>query len=98
MNKEKKLVTSDKTVYTVGYLRQVSWHTLKEAKEEEKGSYLNLMASLVFSAFTIEAYLNYLGEKVIPFWSTIERGLSPSKKLEIIVTQLRQHIDFVRRP
>jgi len=96
--KEKKLIISEKTVYTVGYLRQVSWHALEEAKEKEKSSYLNLMTSLVFSAFTIEAYLNYLGEKIIPFWSTIERNLSPAKKLEAIAIQLAQPIDFGRRP
>ena len=36
MKKEKKLVTSERTVFTVGYLRQVSWHALKEAKEVEQ--------------------------------------------------------------
>jgi hypothetical protein len=98
LEKIQKLVAAEITVYTVGYLRQVSWHTLNTAKENEKGSYLNLMASTVFSAFTIEAYLNHLGEEIIPFWSIIERNLSPYKKLEVIAMQLRKNIDFGRRP
>ena len=98
MEKKKKLVAASKTVYTVGYLRAVSHHALEEARENEKGSYFNLMVTLVFSAFTIEAYLNHLGTKVIPFWSTIERSLSPSKKLEIIAVQLAKPIDYGRRP
>jgi len=98
MEKKKKLVAAKKTVYTVGYLRSVSWHALKEAKEIKEESYLNLMASLVFSAFTIEAYLNHLGAKIIPFWLTIERNLSPSKKLEIIAVQMAKPIDYGHRP
>ncbi len=98
MKKTKNLVTADKTVYTVGYLRQVSWHTLNEAKENEIGQYLNCMSSMVFSAFTIEAYLNHLGGKTIPFWITIERNLSPSKKLDVIAKQLSISIDYGVRP
>lgn len=98
MEKKKKFVVAQKTVYTVGYLRMVSWQALEAAKESERGSYYNLMASLVFSAFTIEAYLNHLGANVIPFWSIIERNLSPAKKLEIIVVQLAKPIDYGCRP
>lgn len=98
MEKKKKFVAAEKTVYTVGYLRLVSWHALEEAKDKVNGSYFNLMISLAFSAFTLEAYLNHLGEKVIPFWLTIERNLSPAKKLEIIAVQLAKPIDYGRRP
>jgi hypothetical protein len=98
MEKKKKFVVAEKTVYTVGYLRSVSWHALEDAKESERGSYFNLMTSLVFSAFTLEAYLNHLGAKIIPFWLTIERNLSPAKKLEIIAVQLAKPIDYGRRP
>lgn len=98
MKKTQKLVTVDKTVYSVGYLRLVSWHTLKEAKENETGWYLNCMSSMVFSAFTIEAYLNHLGGNTISFWLTIERNLSPIKKLEIIAKQFSISIDYGARP
>jgi len=98
VEKKRKFVAASKTVYTVGYLRAVSRHALEEAKSNESGSYFNLMVALVFSAFTIEAYLNHLGEKIIPFWLTIERNLSPSKKLEIIAVQLAKPIDYGHRP
>jgi hypothetical protein len=98
VKKIKKLVVAEKTVYTVGYLRQVSWHTLDSAINSKKGSYLNLIASAVFSAFTIEAYLNHLGEEIIPFWPIVERSLGPSDKLELIAMQLRKHINYGRRP
>lgn len=97
MEKNKKLIITDNTVYTVGFLRQVSWHTLQTAKKIEHGSFLNCMASIVFSAFTLEAYFNYLGENIIPFWAQIEK-LSPSKKLEILAIQLSSSIDYSRRP
>jgi hypothetical protein len=71
---------------------------LQEAKANESGSYFNLMVALVFSAFTIEAYLNHLGGKIIPFWEAIEKNLSPLKKLEIIASQLGKPIDYGHRP
>jgi hypothetical protein len=96
--KQKKIVTAEKNIYTVGYLRSVSSHALEEARANEAGSYFNLMIALVFSAFTIEAYLNHLGARIIPFWSKMERNLSPSKKLEILAIQLGLPIDFGKRP
>ncbi len=98
MEKKKKHVAAATTVYTASYLHAASRQALEEAKDNEKGSYYNLMISLVFSAFTIEAYLNHLGAEIIPFWLTIERSLSPSKKLEVIAVQLSKSIDYGRRP
>ena len=95
---EKRLVSSHKSVYTVGYLRSVSWHMLERAKVTDKGKNLKIMASIVFSAFTLEAYLNHLGEKLIHYWITIEKNLSPYQKLEVISTTLNLRIDNGQRP
>ena len=94
IKKKKKVIRGESEVYTVGYLRSVAWQTLKNARESEKGRLLNCMASVVFSAFTLEAYCNYLGEKKISFWSIIERNLSVEKKLEIIASQMGIKIDY----
>ena len=53
--------------------RLTAWSLLKRAKEDETGSLLQLKASVVFLAFTFEAYLNHVGCEEIKFWDEIER-------------------------
>ena len=94
MEKNKKLIITDNTVYTVGYLRSVSRFTLQSAKKDKHGSILNCTASVIFSAFTLEAYFNYLGEIIIPTWSDCEK-LRPLEKL---ADKIRIHLDYSRPP
>jgi hypothetical protein len=57
-----------------------------------------LSASMVFSAFTVEAFLNHVGANRTTFWSTVERKLSPPDKLGLLATFLGLEIDFSKRP
>ena len=67
-------------------LKLTAWSLLERAKENELGSLLQLKASVVFQAFTFEAYLNHVGSEEIKFWAEIER--SPyRKKLNILECQ-----------
>ena len=54
----------------------------------KRGDYFTAQASILFSAFTHEAFLNTLGPKIITFWEAVE-FLSPSKKLTIITASLK---------
>ncbi len=48
-------------VYVYSELYAASLRGLQRAKEQPGDSFHYLMMSMVFSAFTMEAYLNYLG-------------------------------------
>jgi hypothetical protein len=96
MNDTKKHI--EKTVYTSAHLRYASWRALEQAREHEKDRFYNCMSCIVFSAFCLEAYFNHLGERIIAFWATIERNLSPREKLDILSVQLDLHLDFGGRP
>jgi hypothetical protein len=52
----------------------------------------------VFSAFSLEAFLNHLGQRVTPFWSSVELKLSPVEKLEVLLKVLNLQVDFGKRP
>jgi hypothetical protein len=95
---EKKKVDVHRTVYTFAYLRNISYTCLKKAKAEEKGSSNLIASSMVFSAFSFEAYLNHLGSHVTDFWNIIERKLSPKEKLETLGSILKMNIDYGSRP
>ncbi len=99
MRKRKLSVSSERSVYTYGYLRSAADFTLEQAEETEDGSFLNCMASIILSAFCIEAYLNHIGSELLPYWDKeIKKGLSVHNKLKIICHHLNLVPDYSRAP
>lgn len=62
----------EREVRTFADLFHASLVMLKKAEEDERGSNYTNMASLLFAAFTFEAYLNHLGALQIEYWPEIE--------------------------
>jgi hypothetical protein len=98
MNGSRKVtVTKDRQVVTYAEL----WHTsrclLKKGQDEAAGSFHQYMASLVFTAFTLEAYLNHIGPKVFQSWEAIE-WLGPKDKLDILAEKIGVTLDYGKRP
>jgi len=89
--------STEREIRTYEYLRMSSADSLKKAKEIKEGSFYQVMSSLVFSAFTIEAYLNHVGSRKISYWSEIER-IEPLSKLKIVYSHLNLTFDSSRRP
>lgn len=84
-------------VRTFVTLRYSSWCLLDRAKERREGWFYECMASLVFSAFTFEAYLNHVGSRCCSFWSSIER-IPYREKVTVLAKLLKFDADFGRRP
>lgn len=66
-------------------------------RDNENGAY-HLMVSMVFSAFTLEAFLNHVG--AIQFkknWPELER-LRTKEKLIVLSEKLNLQLDFGKRP
>ena len=96
--KKKRHIEAKKEVYIVATLRSVAWRLYKDAEENIKSSNLKCIGSIAFSAFTLEAYLNYVGENRIKFWNIVEKKLSPDEKLDLISMELKIDIDKGKRP
>ena len=62
----------EREVRTFADLSNGAYILLEKSKENIEGSYYTTMASILFSAFTFEAFLNHLGSKKIKFWDEIE--------------------------
>jgi hypothetical protein len=74
-------------------------YLLKEARENPEGSDYKYITSMITTAFFLEAYLNYLGQKKVnqEDWSKWER--QPSyKKLKDLTDKLDYKIDDSKRP
>jgi hypothetical protein len=95
---QKVKVQAKKTVYTYSYLYIAALEALSRAKSTEVGSFYTCMTAELFSAFSLEAYLNHLGVQKLPFWESVERKLGPNEKLKIICHEIGLKPDFGKRP
>jgi hypothetical protein len=102
MAKYRAEVSKERGVNTYVHMRHASMGMLKKAEEGSRGSYYCWMASLVFAAFTLEAYfnhINHIGQRVFgkKCWEYRER-LSPERKLNVIAEKLEVERDDGKRP
>jgi len=96
-SKRKVIVTKERNVTTYAEMWHTSHCLLVKGQEELRMSVHQFRASLVFSAFTLEAYLNHIGAKIFSCWEDLE-GLSPKKKLNVIAERINVEIDYGKRP
>lgn len=77
------------------------WHTsevlLMNGKENAKGCTHQFRASLVFTAFMLEAYLNHIGKTLFRCWDDLDR-LGPKEKLNVIADRIGLQVDYGREP
>ncbi len=97
MKKQKVKVSKSRQINTYYEMWRVSYWTLHQAENEVKGSYFQIMASLIYTAFTLEAYLNHKGKEIFTCWDDLEM-LSPRKKLNVIAERLGVEKDDGKRP
>ena len=91
ISKERQLITYSDFWNTSKFL-------LENGQSNERGSYYQFLGSLMFSAFTFEAFLNHIGEHLFSSWPELERKLSHRAKLALISEKLDFKIDYSRLP
>lgn len=87
----------EREVKTFWDLNHASFVMLDLAKTVKEGSYYSLMASILFSAFTFEAYLNHLGSIKIKHWDEIER-ISVLSKYSVLCKEFDIQVNKGGRP
>jgi hypothetical protein len=95
MTKVKLYGTKD--VRTAAYNRSAARCFLNLAKSQIEGQFFFSQASLVFSAFTHEAFLNTLGPKLINEWAGHEYD-RPEDKLNLICKTIGYEPNKGKRP
>jgi len=98
MNKSiKAKIHKKREVFTYAEMWHISNFLFDNGKLIKEGQNLKFMASLVFKAFTFEAYLNHIGPNIFKCWDSLER-LGPLEKLQIIAEKLNVAINMGIRP
>lgn len=93
----KAKISKERQVNTYAEMWHASNVMLGKATENPEGSFYQLMASLIFTAFTLEAYLNHIGQSIFKCWDDLEQ-LPPKRKLNLITEKLRIEKDDSKRP
>jgi hypothetical protein len=87
IEKQRVKISKEAQVNTYAEMFHASHVMLYKAEKDVGGSYYQLMASLIFTAFTLEAYLNHIGERIFVCWDDLEQ-LSPQRKLNVIAEKM----------
>jgi len=85
----------DRTVLAHSALFSIARLALSRGREEPNQS--DFLTAQVMAAFAVEAYLNFVGENLFPFWEDVER-ISVRNKLSMICRHADIRPDFGRRP
>jgi hypothetical protein len=92
------LVEGETTTVSFACMHSGAKYMLKIAEESNEGQLYTLVASLIFSAFTLEAYLNHLGKLRNREWDEIERKYPKLEKYKLFATAANITVDFNVRP
>jgi hypothetical protein len=73
------------------------WIHLQHAKARHEGWHYSVLSAILLSAFTVEAYLNYVGPALEAGWDDFDKA-SPLAKLRHVACLLKIEMDFSKRP
>jgi hypothetical protein len=96
--RKKYRIQASTTTNTYVYCQIAARDALKKAQEQQQGWFYFAMMAGVFAAFTVEGYLNHLGQKRVRDWSELERKLGPREKLLLLRDMLHLSVDIARPP
>lgn len=91
------LYRGKREVRTYVHLYYSAKNLIGKAGEDAKGLTYTVMGALILIAFTFEAYLNHLGERMLEFWPEIE-SIRVFQKYGVLCKHFNVRPDFSRRP
>ena len=96
--KKAEYISGEGEIITYAWMWKNAKISLEAAEKSEEGQFFNVMNTVVFSAFAMEAFFNHLGLKRIEDWQKKERKLSKLKKLMFWLSELKIEADISQRP
>jgi len=83
-------------VYTYRHTLMIAESMVVQAEGDKERD--NAIAAIVFCAFTLEGYLNHVGEELIPKWNELFESLKPKAKLILLADRFDISIKFGSLP
>lgn len=92
-------VHGEQTTVTFAYMYKGAKYMLSLAEKSEEGQLYTTVSSIIYCAFTLEAYLNHLGKLRNKEWDEIERKYSKYDKYRVFASAAGIDFDnFRSRP
>jgi hypothetical protein len=87
-------------IYVHNDLSNGAYHFYKKVNErlannDREGIAFDILAELIFLAFTVEAKINFLGNRFVVGWKEMDPFW---KKLKLVLKHLNLKVDFTKRP
>jgi len=83
-------------VYTYRYTVMTAERLLEQARLQNERD--NSISAIIFCAFSLEGYLNHVGDELISDWSASFERLKPKEKLISISSKFNVDIQFWKSP
>jgi hypothetical protein len=90
----KKNASGKKTVYPHVVMRSAATSALQLAEDVQDGSYYQCLLACLATAFAVEAYLNFLGEQLLPKWGADHEKKAPKDKLKAIAKKVAFDVPY----
>jgi len=85
-------------VYSYRYLLMAAQRAQLRASEAEGDELVDCMEVMLFSALSLEAFLNHVGSQLFEPWAPLKKKLSPREKLDVMLGARGHSVEFSRRP
>lgn len=95
--KVQKEVVYKRDVRLHGYLRGISYYYGDD--EGAPHQFSEILIAMLFCSFTVEAFVNFIGYRVVDDWNGVEKNFDDLKsKVKFISKELGLDVDFGKRP
>jgi hypothetical protein len=85
-------------VYSYKHTLTIAEQMLKQAQNSENIEWHNSISMIIFCAFSLEGFLNHVGDELIKDWSSLFENLNPKAKLILLSDKFDAKIDFSKAP
>lgn len=83
-------------VYSYKYTITIAESMLEQAKNDREWS--NSISTILFCAFSLEGFLNHIGDELVENWNSSYEKLEPKKKLTFLTDKYNIKINFGNSP
>lgn len=81
-------------VYTYKHTLTIAEQMITQAQNNENIEWHNAISTIVFCAFSLEGFLNHIGNELIKDWNSLFENLNPKAKLLLLTDKFNLNIDF----
>lgn len=85
-------------VYSYKHTLTIAEEMLRQAKNNENLEWHNSISTIIFCAFSLEGFLNHIGDELVIGWNELGKNLKPKEKLVLLIDKYNIKVDFGRSP